>query len=50
MQGGVVMRTRPLCAYPMVAKYRFPAAGGSIDDSNDFTCARPTGESEAVLE
>lgn len=36
-------RTRPLCAYPQVAKYK---GSGSIDDAASFTCeteARPSG-------
>jgi feruloyl esterase len=35
---GVVDRTRPLCAYPKVAKYK---GSGSIDDAQNFTCATP---------
>ena len=31
-------RTRPLCAYPQVAKYR---GTGSIDDAGSFACAAP---------
>ncbi len=31
-------RTRPLCAYPEVAKYK---GTGSIDDAANFVCARP---------
>jgi feruloyl esterase len=33
--GGKVDRTRPLCAYPKVAKY---AGSGSIDDAANFAC------------
>jgi feruloyl esterase len=33
---GVIDRTRPLCAYPAVAKYR---GSGSIDDAASFVCA-----------
>jgi pimeloyl-ACP methyl ester carboxylesterase len=33
-----VVRTRPLCAYPQVAKYK---GSGSIDDAANFACARP---------
>jgi tannase/feruloyl esterase len=33
-----VIRTRPLCPYPHVAKYK---GSGSIDDANNFTCAKP---------
>lgn len=35
LTGGEVDRTRPLCAYPQVAKYR---GSGSIDDAANFTC------------
>ncbi len=31
-------RTRPLCAYPQVAKYK---GSGSIDDADNFVCAAP---------
>jgi feruloyl esterase len=34
---GSVVRTRPLCAYPEVAKYK---GSGSTDDAANFTCAR----------
>jgi feruloyl esterase len=33
--GGVVDRTRPLCAYPAVARY---AGSGSTDDAKNFRC------------
>ncbi len=33
--GGKVDRTRPLCAYPQVARYR---GAGSIDDAANFSC------------
>jgi Tannase and feruloyl esterase len=33
-----VIRTRPLCPYPQVAKYR---GSGSIDDASNFACAMP---------
>jgi feruloyl esterase len=33
---GKVDRTRPLCAYPQVAKYK---GTGSIDDAENFVCA-----------
>ena len=33
---GKVDRTRPLCAYPQVAKYK---GTGSIDDAASFVCA-----------
>ena len=35
---GKVDRTRPLCAYPQVAKYK---GSGSIDDAENFVCAAP---------
>jgi tannase/feruloyl esterase len=33
-----VVRTRPLCPYPQVAKYK---GTGSIDDAGNFACAKP---------
>ena len=35
---GKVVRTRPLCAYPKVARYK---GTGSIDESANFTCVAP---------
>jgi feruloyl esterase len=35
---GKVMRTRPLCPYPQVARY---TGSGSIDDAANFTCRVP---------
>ena len=35
---GKVERTRPLCAYPQVARY---TGGGSIDDAANFVCKTP---------
>ena len=35
---GKVERTRPLCAYPEVARYK---GAGSIDDAANFACAKP---------
>jgi tannase/feruloyl esterase len=35
---GHVMRTRPLCPYPQVAKYK---GTGSIDKAENFACAAP---------
>ncbi|MFN3324819.1 MAG: tannase/feruloyl esterase family alpha/beta hydrolase [Bryobacteraceae bacterium] len=35
---GKVVRSRPLCPYPQVAKYK---GAGSIDDAASFTCAEP---------
>jgi len=36
--GGKVDRTRPLCPYPQVAKYK---GSGSIDDAANFSCKAP---------
>jgi len=38
LTNGQVDRTRPLCAYPMEAKYK---GTGSTDDAANFTCALP---------
>jgi feruloyl esterase len=35
---GKVFRTRPVCAYPKVAKYK---GSGDINDAANFTCADP---------
>jgi Tannase and feruloyl esterase len=35
---GKVARTRPLCPYPQVARYK---GTGSIDESANFTCVKP---------
>ena len=35
---GKVDRTRPLCAYPQVARYK---GTGSIDDAANFVCRAP---------
>jgi feruloyl esterase len=35
---GVVDRTRPLCAYPQVARY---TGTGSTDDAASFVCRQP---------
>jgi feruloyl esterase len=35
---GKVDRTRPLCPYPRVAKYK---GTGSIDEAGNFVCAAP---------
>jgi Tannase and feruloyl esterase len=35
---GQIDRTRPICAYPMEAKYK---GSGSTDDASNFTCALP---------
>jgi feruloyl esterase len=36
-----VSRTRPLCAYPKVAKWK---GSGSTDDAANFTCVNPIGK------
>ena len=36
--GGAVVRTRPLCPYPQVARYK---GQGSIDDAANFSCVAP---------
>ena len=38
LTGGKVDRTRPLCPYPQVARYK---GTGSIDDAANFVCAAP---------
>jgi len=38
LDGGRVMRTRPLCAWPTTARY---AGKGSTDDAASFVCERP---------
>lgn len=35
---GVADRTRPICAYPQIARYK---GGGSIDDAANFVCKAP---------
>jgi pimeloyl-ACP methyl ester carboxylesterase len=35
---GKVVRTRPLCAYPLTARYN---GTGSIDEASNFTCGEP---------
>jgi feruloyl esterase len=37
-KSGTVDRTRPLFAYPRVARYK---ESGSTDDAANFTCAMP---------
>ncbi len=37
-QGGKVTRTRPVCAYPKLARYN---GSGSIDEAVNFSCAAP---------
>jgi feruloyl esterase len=38
VKDGKVDRTRPLCPYPQVAKYK---GTGSIDDAANFACVAP---------
>jgi hypothetical protein len=38
MKDGVADRTRPLCPYPQVARYK---GQGSIDDAANFSCVAP---------
>jgi Tannase and feruloyl esterase len=38
MVSGKVARTRPLCAYPQVARYK---GSGSIDEAANFACVKP---------
>jgi feruloyl esterase len=38
VSGGKTIRTRPLCAYPAVAKYK---GTGDMDDAASFYCAKP---------
>ena len=38
MKDGRVERTRPLCPYPQVAKYK---GSGSSDEASSFACAAP---------
>jgi len=35
-KGGATVRTRPLCPYPLVAKY---SGSGSTDEAGSFSCA-----------
>jgi feruloyl esterase len=35
MEGGKVVRTRPLCPYPQTARYN---GSGSLDDAASFAC------------
>jgi len=38
VNAGKVDRTRPLCAYPLTARYK---GTGSSDDTANFTCGKP---------
>jgi hypothetical protein len=38
IEKGVTMRTRPLCVYPQVARYK---GSGSIDEAANFVCTNP---------
>jgi feruloyl esterase len=35
---GKVVRTRPLCEYPLVARYK---GSGSVDEAANFACVKP---------
>jgi feruloyl esterase len=39
VEGGKVLRTRPICVHPAVAQY---TGTGSIDDAANFRCAEPS--------
>jgi feruloyl esterase len=41
---GTTTRTRPLCPYPQVARYR---GSGSVDDASNFECGPPSRSSAA---
>ncbi len=41
VEGGKVTRTRPICAYPDVARYR---GSGSVDEAVNFDCVSPGGD------
>jgi feruloyl esterase len=38
IENGRIVRTRPLCPYPQVARYK---GEGSIDDAANFSCVDP---------
>jgi feruloyl esterase len=38
MEGGKIVRTRPLCPYPQAARYN---GTGSLDDAASFACRDP---------
>ena len=38
LRNGAVDRTRPLCPYPQVAKYK---GSGSTDEASNFSCQAP---------
>ena len=37
LEGGKVIRTRPICAYPLVSKYK---GTGSMDEAESFACVK----------
>jgi Tannase and feruloyl esterase len=39
MEGTLTKRTRPLCPYPQVARYK---GTGSVDDAGNFNCVQPS--------
>ena len=42
---GAVVRTRPLCPYPQVARYK---GQGSIDEAANFSCVAPPGRWSSI--
>jgi feruloyl esterase len=38
MEDGRVIRTRPLCPYPQIARYK---GSGSVDQAENFACTMP---------
>ncbi|WP_420846851.1 tannase/feruloyl esterase family alpha/beta hydrolase [Microvirga tunisiensis] len=38
MAGSQVVRPRPLCPYPQVAKY---SGAGNLDEAASFSCSQP---------
>ena len=38
MENGNVVRTRPLCPYPQVARYD---GSGDVNDASNFSCQMP---------
>jgi feruloyl esterase len=44
VESGETRRTRPICPYPQVAKFK---GTGSIDDAANFACAEPAPSSKS---
>jgi len=40
VSAGKIVRTRPLCAYPAVAKY---AGAGDVNDATNYACSESSG-------